>query len=191
MRFADRHKMDMHLDWHFVQNRKDKERTRKAMSRGWHPTKEEWVSAVEITDKTAIPFPFGDGAEQEEKKEEVVSVQADENQTQCPKCGESFEQYYDPELDEWMYRDCVSVEGTIYHLKCSKSVAEVKKLEQTPVQTEIVTETLHTSMIDTIKQAPDMPPLEDHDSLAKKRQLSEDSQLEEAKRPRQDADPVT
>jgi len=92
------------------------------VSRPWCLTKEAWISDVDILEKTATPF-FGDSSKQDkdskEKKAKLPSVTADEAQPICPKCGERFEQYFDSEQDEWMYRDTVRVENTIYHQKCS------------------------------------------------------------------------
>jgi pre-mRNA cleavage complex 2 protein Pcf11 len=51
LRFADREKMDKHLDWHFLQNRKEKEKTKKAMARNWYLPKEEWISQSDISQK--------------------------------------------------------------------------------------------------------------------------------------------
>jgi pre-mRNA cleavage complex 2 protein Pcf11 len=188
LRFADRGKLDQHLDWHFVQNRKEKEKTRKAMSRGWHPTKEEWIISSEIQDKTAVPFPFGDGAE-EEQKQELKSVPADENQTNCPKCGESFEQYYDSDLDEWMYKDTVSVQGVIYHVKCSLSNnethSEIQKVDETALDNKV---SLSTEVsVDQPEPLPtEMPPLEDHDTPTKRPPPEDENPEESVKRARQE-----
>lgn len=35
LRFLDRERMDKHLDWHFNQNKREKERVKKAASRSW------------------------------------------------------------------------------------------------------------------------------------------------------------
>ncbi len=69
------------------------------------------------------PF-FGDSSKQDKDskdKAKLPSVPADETQTMCPQCGERFEQYFDSEQDEWMYRDTVRLDGVIYHQKCSVS----------------------------------------------------------------------
>jgi hypothetical protein len=65
-----------------------------------------------------------------EKEKQKTSVPADDAQTNCPVCGERFDQFWDAELDEWMYKDAMVVEnedagrepsgktGTIYHYTC-------------------------------------------------------------------------
>jgi len=184
LRFVDRHKMDLHLDWHFVQNRKEKEKTRKAMSRSWYLAKEEWISAADTAEKSAVPFPFGDVIPQEEKKE-VVCVPADETQTHCPKCGESFEQFWDSDQDEWMYKDCVSLNDTIYHQKCSTESVDLKPKFEQPKQFELTLTTdssKKTAPLEVINQ--EMPPLEDNDTTVKKRSLEvgEADEVEQKKR---------
>lgn len=39
-------KMDAHLDWHFRQNRRMKERAKRGLSRSWFVTEEEWISGT-------------------------------------------------------------------------------------------------------------------------------------------------
>eukprot|EP01118_Nematostelium_gracile_P017879 TRINITY_DN777_c0_g3_i1.p1 TRINITY_DN777_c0_g3~~TRINITY_DN777_c0_g3_i1.p1 ORF type:complete len:492 (-),score=85.60 TRINITY_DN777_c0_g3_i1:46-1521(-) len=127
LRFTERHKMDLHLDWHFVQNRKDREKSRKAVSRSWYQSRDDWVNSAEISEKTSVPFPFGEN-ESEENSEKDQAVPADESQPNCVKCGELFNQYWDSNLQEWMYKDCINVEGIIYHTKCSQ-LEQVEKKE--------------------------------------------------------------
>jgi len=55
----------------------------------------------------------------QKKKNKIPSVPADENQNICPQCGEQFEQYFDSEQDEWMYKDTILLDAIIYHQKCS------------------------------------------------------------------------
>ena len=35
LRFQNRSKLDTHLDWHFIQNKREKEKTKRAISRSW------------------------------------------------------------------------------------------------------------------------------------------------------------
>ena len=44
--------MDKHLDWHFLQNKREKEKTKKAMSRGWYLSQEDWISDSSLSEKT-------------------------------------------------------------------------------------------------------------------------------------------
>lgn len=99
---------------------------------------QDWISESEITEKagskiqchmqwyllcSAVPFPFGDATQQADEPEpEVMSVLADERQTNCPVCGESFTQFWDSDQDQWMYRGAVLVSDTIYHQQCSAAV---------------------------------------------------------------------
>lgn len=57
------------------------------------------------------------------------AVIADENQTMCRICGETFDMYFDSYVDQWMYRDaCVAqvtggghIQSVIVHKLCLKS----------------------------------------------------------------------
>jgi hypothetical protein len=54
-------------------------------------------------------------------------VPADEDQPNCVACGEPFEQYWDAELDEWMYKNAVlASDGFIYHTQCHNGVFILK-----------------------------------------------------------------
>lgn len=48
----------------------------------------------------------------------MYAVPASEQQTECKVCGERFEQYFDSEQDEWMYKNAVLADNVIYHVKC-------------------------------------------------------------------------
>jgi hypothetical protein len=43
-------KYSQHLDWHFRQNRRDKDNTRKAQSRKWFYDVSDWIQFEEIED---------------------------------------------------------------------------------------------------------------------------------------------
>ncbi|KAJ3015009.1 hypothetical protein HKX48_004826 [Thoreauomyces humboldtii] len=45
---SGRSKMDLHLDWHFRQNRRAKEKAKKAISRDWFVDEDEWVLEQEV-----------------------------------------------------------------------------------------------------------------------------------------------
>jgi pre-mRNA cleavage complex 2 protein Pcf11 len=43
-------KYSQHLDWHFRQNRRDRDNTRKAQSRKWYYDVSDWIQFEEIED---------------------------------------------------------------------------------------------------------------------------------------------
>jgi pre-mRNA cleavage complex 2 protein Pcf11 len=52
LRFFDREKLDKHLDWHFIQNRKEKEKLRKAISRSWMVNVNDWFTDTETAEQS-------------------------------------------------------------------------------------------------------------------------------------------
>jgi len=131
LRFIDRVKMNKHLDWHFQQNRKEKTRVKKAISRSWYLTKEEWILDTDSFDTIVSPLLFGESTDtsEENTQNKIQSiVAADERQSTCPICGEKFEQFFDSDQDEWMYRDAMCENGIIYHQPCFENSSALPPL---------------------------------------------------------------
>ncbi|RKP23580.1 hypothetical protein SYNPS1DRAFT_30662 [Syncephalis pseudoplumigaleata] len=105
LRFSDdergQARMSAHLDRHFKQNRRLKERTRKVISRCWFVRDEDWVHSRLVTNED----------------ENVISPPEDEK-LPCPICQEKFEEFWCDEEEEWMLRNAVMVNGKIYHATC-------------------------------------------------------------------------
>ncbi len=77
------------------------------------------------------------------------SVPADESQTNCLICGERFDQFFDSEVEEWMYKDAISVDGKIYHSLCySEHQSSGNNSSDIPV-TPLNTLAIHTPPINT------------------------------------------
>ncbi|KAF7723319.1 hypothetical protein EC973_002116 [Apophysomyces ossiformis] len=123
-------KMDAHLDSHFRQNRRMKERVKRGLSRSWFVTEEEWISGAggEVTSQQAPAFlndqQFQVHAndnptmEDTEKTEDRTVIMPNEDRKPCPICGERFIDFWNDEEEEWMYKNAVLVENTIYHATC-------------------------------------------------------------------------
>lgn len=139
LRFNNKDKMAKHLDWHFVMNKKEKQKSKKAISRLWFLTSEEWVLGIDVAEKPAVPFFGAAGAEpastDEAQEGPLSNVLADETQTHCAICSEKFDQFWDNEGEEWLYRGTVRVEGTgqIFHQKCYEQAVALSRLQQQPV----------------------------------------------------------
>ncbi len=171
LRFNDKDKMAKHLDWHFAMNKKEKQKTKKAVSRLWFttadvrsplpqsfpcgrdPTKlcryvwlvcvrvcvmcvvQEWATGIDVAEKPAMPF-FNEAAMEESAETPVMNVIADESQTHCGICGEKFDQFWENDLEEWMYRGAVKVEGTgqLFHQKCYEQAAAMTQQAQAQQQ---------------------------------------------------------
>ncbi|KAJ3175769.1 hypothetical protein HDU87_005762 [Geranomyces variabilis] len=122
---AGRAKMDAHLDWHFRQNRRSKEKAKKAISRDWFVGEDEWVAEreVDVRDRKAPTLFFDhDAPEKSAPAEVVVNIPAaGEANPRCAVCTEQLEKFYDEESDDWMLRGAVrGDDNLLYHQACFK-----------------------------------------------------------------------
>ncbi|RUP42933.1 hypothetical protein BC936DRAFT_137876 [Jimgerdemannia flammicorona] len=136
-------KMDAHLDWHFRQNRRMKERAKRGLSRSWFVTEEEWISGAggEVTQQQAPAFfddsssgPVGSASaasiaskeandkETQQLRESTVVAPMNDQGKPCPICGEQFLTIFSDAEDEWMLKNAVELEGVIYHATCHAEV---------------------------------------------------------------------
>lgn len=116
-------RMDAHLDSHFRQNRRTKERVKRGLSRSWFVTEEEWISGSggETTSHQAPAF-LNEQAPADvstENPDEYMVVKPNEDsQKACSICGERFIEIWNDDEEEWMYKNAVLVNETIYHASC-------------------------------------------------------------------------
>ncbi|KAI8918472.1 hypothetical protein DFJ77DRAFT_295563 [Powellomyces hirtus] len=115
-----RAKMDLHLDWHFRQNRRAKEKAKKAISRDWFVNEDEWVAEreVDIRDRKAPMLFFDRDTPEAAGPVEIVSniPAAGEANPRCAVCTEELEKFYDEETDDWMLRGAVRVDNTVSYI---------------------------------------------------------------------------
>ncbi|CAK1542774.1 unnamed protein product [Leptosia nina] len=126
-RFPPEHtvRYSQHLDWHFRQNRRERDSARRAHSRHWHYDLSDWVQYEEIEDleeREKNWFETG-GAEEGETPMEVVeetpSVAAGPPADHtCALCGDKFDQFYNEDKEEWHLRNSVRHEDKNYHPIC-------------------------------------------------------------------------
>ncbi|KAJ3025934.1 hypothetical protein HK097_006564, partial [Rhizophlyctis rosea] len=174
-------RMDTHLDWHFRQNRRMKEKGKKAVSREWYLGLEEWVGEVVGSGRgggdRAAPTVFfgnhatsgtggnvkgeqGDGGKggKEKEEEEVLNVPAeDEKEKECAVCHERLEKFYDEEREEWMLRGVVKIDGVFYHQTCHRDHDKASMRQKSPspsAPTSSSTLPLPIPSIDTTPRSP-------------------------------------
>ncbi|XP_030375696.1 uncharacterized protein LOC115624980 isoform X2 [Scaptodrosophila lebanonensis] len=124
-------KYSQHLDWHFRQNRRERDPTRKATSRKWYYDLTDWMQYEEIEDidereKNFMETPLlqtevADELSNQRSMDSPMpscAASADDVDRACDMCHEKFEQFYNEELEEWHLRAGIRVDGKIYHPLC-------------------------------------------------------------------------
>lgn len=126
-------KYSQHLDWHFRQNRRERDLVRKAHSRKWYYNISDWRQYEEIVDleEPSINY-FGvqdegnsqevedDGSNQKSNLSPPPSCPAgpDDLERSCEVCHERFEQYYNEDLEEWHLKLAIKMDDRFYHPLC-------------------------------------------------------------------------
>lgn len=126
-------KYSQHLDWHFRQNRRERDSTRKPTSRRWYYDLNDWKQYEEIEDveerernflesqgQQLGPDAIDEVSQQRSLNSPVPSCAAGPTDVDrgCDMCHEKFEQFYNEELEEWHLRSAIRVDDKIYHPLC-------------------------------------------------------------------------
>ncbi|OZJ05287.1 hypothetical protein BZG36_01956 [Bifiguratus adelaidae] len=141
-------RMDAHLDWHFRQNRRLKDKGRRGISRAWFVTREDWISgdATHSIGEHAPAFFEGESAghvpsatqaqselDMETLAKQSVILPASAYTKPCPICGEKFSVVWDDTVDEWKLPNAVQVDDVIYHATChADAMRQQKESPQSP-----------------------------------------------------------
>ncbi|RCH82844.1 hypothetical protein CU098_000588, partial [Rhizopus stolonifer] len=149
-------KMDAHLDSHFRQNRKMKERTKRGLSRSWFVTVEQWINGEggELTHQQAPTFLHDGMGHANPKSTEklnqasnedtinpdlyTVVMPNDDNRKPCAICGERFVDFWNDDEEEWMYKNAVMVNDKIYHATCHADAIKSGTLVEADTQMQDV-----------------------------------------------------
>uniref|UniRef100_A0A0A9XGI4 Pre-mRNA cleavage complex 2 protein Pcf11 n=2 Tax=Lygus hesperus TaxID=30085 RepID=A0A0A9XGI4_LYGHE len=132
-------KYSQHLDWHFRQNRRERDAMRVAQSRRWNYDVSDWIQYQEIEEKEDRAQSWFEiqekrNFETEEVTEDEQSVPAGEKGENacCDICQDKFDQFYNEEKEEWHLRRAIEVEGKLYHPLCHKEREE--KLQNSVIE---------------------------------------------------------
>ena len=130
LRFRDSDKYSQHLDWHFRQNRRAKERSDRKTdssrahlpSRQWYYPMDQWFQFNEVIDgdnSSGQPYHVTNSLKNE--RISSVDVQRDEVLNSCPVCNERFDQKWSHDDEEWQLQNAVKhSDRKIYHPLCLK-----------------------------------------------------------------------
>ncbi|KAM9204742.1 pre-mRNA cleavage complex 2 protein Pcf11-like [Mergus octosetaceus] len=113
-----------HLDWHYRQNRTEKDVSRKITHRRWYYSLTDWIEFEEIADlEERAKSQFFEKAHEEvvlktqeaAKEKEFQSVPAGPAGAveSCEICQEQFEQYWDEEEEEWHLKNAIRVDEKV------------------------------------------------------------------------------
>ncbi|XP_057314535.1 pre-mRNA cleavage complex 2 protein Pcf11-like [Hydractinia symbiolongicarpus] len=135
-RFPDdaRQQYSEHLDWHFRQNRKEKDGDRKVSSRTWFYDLSDWIEHAEKTvgedgkvqselfeAEKAVKSEESDAPIKTSRKkteDRSVPVLPDDGEAVCSVCMEPLEQFWDEDQEEWRYSKAVRENKKVYHYHC-------------------------------------------------------------------------
>lgn len=129
-----------HLDWHFRQNRRAKDKTiskNKSMRRNWYYPLEEWLKFKEVADEEQDSSTWLQNGSDGTQNISTVCVQTDESLNGCPVCEERFDQKWNHSDEEWQLQNAVKhSDQRIYHPLCLKDFIAQTSLDFTAVGTD-------------------------------------------------------
>ncbi|NXO27737.1 PCF11 protein, partial [Cisticola juncidis] len=152
-----------HLDWHYRQNRTEKDVSRKITHRRWYYSLTDWIEFEEIADlEERAKSQFFEKAHEEvvlktqeaAKEKEFQSVPAGPAGAveSCEICQEQFEQYWDEEEEEWHLKNAIRVDEKIYHPSCYEDYQNTSSFDCTPSPSKTPSENPLNIMLDVVKQ---------------------------------------
>ncbi|NWV62878.1 PCF11 protein, partial [Malurus elegans] len=155
-----------HLDWHYRQNRTEKDVSRKITHRRWYYSLTDWIEFEEIADlEERAKSQFFEKAHEEvvlktqeaAKEKEFQSVPAGPAGAveSCEICQEQFEQYWDEEEEEWHLKNAIRVDEKIYHPSCYEDYQNTSSFDCTPSPSKTPSENPLNTMLDIVKQEPE------------------------------------
>ncbi|XP_052752751.1 uncharacterized protein LOC128201097 [Galleria mellonella] len=157
VRFPPEHtvRYSQHLDWHFRQNRRDRDSVRRAHSRPWYYDHSDWLHYEEIEDlenreKNWFETVGAAGKGMAEAAAEAPSVAAGALINQhCAVCGDRFQQFYNEDKEEWHLRNSLRHDDDFYHPQCfddyKASLTKEKPLRESSIEIEDVDDVMSQS----------------------------------------------
>ncbi|XP_066444255.1 pre-mRNA cleavage complex 2 protein Pcf11 [Eleutherodactylus coqui] len=153
-----------HLDWHYRQNRTEKDVSRKITHRRWYYSLKDWIEFEEIADlEERAKSQFFEKVHEEvilktqeaAKEKEFQSVPAGPAGADeiCDICKEQFEQYWDEEEEEWHLKNAMRVNEKIFHPSCYEDYKNTSSfLDCTPSPSKTLLENPLNAMLRLVKE---------------------------------------
>ncbi|XP_073425291.1 pre-mRNA cleavage complex 2 protein Pcf11 [Dendrobates tinctorius] len=153
-----------HLDWHYRQNRTEKDVSRKITHRRWYYSLKDWVEFEEIADlEERAKSQFFEKVHEEvilktqeaAKEKEFQSVPAGPAGADeiCDICKEQFEQYWDEEEEEWHLKNAMCVSEKIFHPSCYEDYKNTSSfLDCSPSPSKTLLENPLNAMLRLVKE---------------------------------------
>lgn len=123
-------KYSQHLDWHYRQNRRERNTSRRAQARYWFYSVADWLQFEEIEnidDREKNWFELqqddGDNGILDEVIAQPIIIPScvagpnDQNKI-CDMCHDPFDLFFNEESEEWHLRDAVRIEENTFHPVC-------------------------------------------------------------------------
>ncbi|KAG4302162.1 hypothetical protein PCANB_001434 [Pneumocystis canis] len=159
-RFEDtddgRKRRDAHLDWHFRINNRLREIAFRGQSRCWYFDEEDWIKYMHEDVSFVTAKSLENNSEEFKKYQEFnpddsyVLMPTDPNviNEPCPICKEKFISVWNEEVEEWVWKNAISIENVIYHAVCLSEASATSQaflresLLESTVQNEALTNTV-------------------------------------------------
>ncbi|XP_037041667.1 uncharacterized protein LOC119078281 [Bradysia coprophila] len=138
-------KYSQHLDWHFRQNRRDRDSTRRAHSRRWYYNVEDWIQYEEIEDlderernwfetqQMEMDMANDDSAQRNESPVPSCVAGPEDVDKTCDMCHDQFETFYNEENEEWHLRNAIRVDDRTYHPICFEDCKTSETLDESSI----------------------------------------------------------
>ncbi len=142
-------KYSQHLDWHFRQNRRDRDSSRRAHSRRWYYNVDDWIQYEEIEDlderernwfetqQMEMDQANDDSAQRNDSPVPSCIAGPDDVDRTCDMCHEQFETFYNEENEDWHLRNAIRVDGKTYHPICFEDCKTSVSLDETAIKDDL------------------------------------------------------
>ncbi|KAL7412047.1 hypothetical protein BDY24DRAFT_394438 [Mrakia frigida] len=130
-----RARLDTHMDWHYRHNKRARDSEGRGNSRAWFVDAKDWIKDPSISPDSFLPSSTSHNPSSSDPSSSASGqsgltpaarqalmkkfvIQPADTAVACPICKESFKGEYSDDEEEWIWKNAVEFEGTIYHATC-------------------------------------------------------------------------